>query len=153
MILLIDGCTGSSLMCGLCCCIVVSGGHSSCGVKASHCSDFCCGAQALGHMGSVVMAPGLQSSIIVVHGRSCPEACGILLDQRSNLCLLLWQVDSLPLSQQRNPQLYLRMRKAQFREFVTFSSCGSPKQQLARAQEIGLLQKLGCFGVRCSFPW
>ena len=59
MILLIDGCAGCSLMCGLRCCIVASGGYSSYGVKASHCSDSCCGAQALGHMGSVVMAPGL----------------------------------------------------------------------------------------------
>ena len=45
---------------------------------------------------SVVVAPGLNS--YVVHGLSCSEAHGIFLDQGSNLCLLLWQVDSLPLS-------------------------------------------------------
>ena len=31
---------------------------------------------------------------------SFPRACGIFLDQRSNLCLLHWQADSLPLSHQ-----------------------------------------------------
>ena len=30
----------------------------------------------------------------------CSEACGIFLDQGSNLCLLPWQADSLPLSHQ-----------------------------------------------------
>ena len=40
-----------------------------CGVKVSHCGGFsCCGAQALEHMGSVS----------VMHGLSCPAACGIL---------------------------------------------------------------------------
>ena len=35
-------------------------------------------------------APGLSSS----------AACGVCLDQGSNLCLLLWQMDSLPLRNQ-----------------------------------------------------
>ena len=53
-------------------------------------------------MGSVVGAPGLQStgSVIVAHGLSCSEACGIFRDQGSNPCLLHWQADSLPLSRQ-----------------------------------------------------
>ena len=34
---------------------------------------------------------------------SCSAACGIFLDQGSNLCLLHWQVDSLPLSHQGSP--------------------------------------------------
>ena len=33
----------------------------------------------------------------------CPEACRIVPDQELNLCLLLWQVDSLPLSHQGSP--------------------------------------------------
>ena len=37
-----------------------------------------------GHVGSVVVVPGL----------SCPEACGILSDQRWNSCPLPWRVDS-----------------------------------------------------------
>ena len=41
--------------------VVASGGCSSCGARASHCSGFsCCGAQALGARASVVVARGLQ---------------------------------------------------------------------------------------------
>ena len=32
---------------------------SSCSARASHCSDFSCAVQTLGHMGSVAVAPGL----------------------------------------------------------------------------------------------
>ena len=39
-------------------------------------------------------------SIVVAHGLSHSVACGIILDQGSNLCLLRWPVDSLPLSHQ-----------------------------------------------------
>ena len=54
---------------------------------------------------SVVAALRLWStaSVVVVHGLSCSAACGIFLDQRSNLCLLHWQVDSLPLSHLGSP--------------------------------------------------
>ena len=38
--------------------------------------------------------------MIVVHGLSCSEACGIFLDQGLNLCLLLWQAYSSLLSHQ-----------------------------------------------------
>ena len=38
-----------------------------------------------------------QGSVVEVQGISCPEACGIFLDQESNPCPLQWQVDSLPL--------------------------------------------------------
>ena len=56
---------------------------------------------------SVVVASGFQStgSIVVVHGLKHSAACGIFLDQGSNLCLLHWQVDSLPLSHQGSPIL------------------------------------------------
>lgn len=43
-----------------------------------------CGAQAL----------GVQTSVAVMHGRSCSTACGIFLDWESNLGPLHWQVDS-----------------------------------------------------------
>ena len=36
-------------------------------------------------------------------GLSGPAACGIFLDQRSNLCLLPWQADSHPLYHQGSP--------------------------------------------------
>ena len=43
----------------------------------------------------------------MAHGPSCSTACGILLDQGSNLCPLLWQADSLPLSQQGGPWAFI----------------------------------------------
>ena len=51
---------------------------------------------------SVAVAPRLWSTglMVVVHRLSCSVACGVLLDQGSNLCLLHWQADSLPLSNQ-----------------------------------------------------
>ena len=57
--------------------VAVSGGHSllQCGI--SRCGGFSrCGAQALGHADSVVVACEL----------SCPAACGILPDQELNPC-------------------------------------------------------------------
>ena len=39
-------------------------------------------------------------------GLSCSTARGIFLDQGSNLCILHWQVDSLPLSHQGRPLSY-----------------------------------------------
>lgn len=36
-------------------------------------------------------------------GRSCSEACGIVLDQRLNPCRLHWQADSHPLYNQGSP--------------------------------------------------
>ena len=56
----------------------------------------------LGQVGSVVVVPGLQStgSIVVAHGLSCYAAYGIFTDQGLNPCLLHWQADSFPPSQQ-----------------------------------------------------
>ena len=50
-------------------------------------------------------APGLQStgSVAVVHRIRCSVARGIFLDQGTNLRLLHWQADSVPLSHQRKP--------------------------------------------------
>ena len=52
------------------------------------------GAQALGHTGSVVVAPGL----------SCNTACGILLDQGLILCPLHWQADSNHCTTREDPE-------------------------------------------------
>ena len=64
-----------------------------------------CGLPQLWHVGSVVVARGLQStgSVVVAHGFSCSSACGIFLDQGSNVCPLCWQVDSQPLCHQGSP--------------------------------------------------
>ena len=53
----------------------------------------------------------------MVHGLSCSVACGIVLDQGSNLCPLHWQVDALPLHHPGSPfivkvAMQLEMREA-----------------------------------------
>ena len=48
-----------------------------------------------------------MGSVVLVHGHSCPEACGIFPDQGSNLCPLHWRADSQPLDHQGSPQLVL----------------------------------------------
>ena len=77
-----------------------------CSARASHCGGFSpsrssrvhglssCGSQAL-DTGSGIMVHGLSSSV----------ACGLFLDRGSNLCLLDWQANSLPLSHQGGPSL------------------------------------------------
>ena len=75
--------------------VVVSRGYSGCCAQVSHCGFFsCCRTWALGLMGSIVAA----------HELSCSVACGIFLNQGSNLCLLYRQVDSLPLSPREIPE-------------------------------------------------
>ena len=100
----------------LCCCtgfslVVVSEAYSlfsvlrlriaALGAQASHCCGFYC----WGAWASTVQVSRLQSkgSTVVVHGLSCSEVSGIFLDQGSNLCLLHWQADSLPLSHKGRP--------------------------------------------------
>ena len=63
------------------------------------------GLQQMWHVGSVVVSLQLQStgSEVVVHGLSCPAACGTFPQQRRNPRLLHWQTDSLPLSHQGSP--------------------------------------------------
>ena len=89
--------------------VVVSGGCSHCSTKASHCRVW-----ALGAWASAVVAHGFTSCSswtlehsCGTHGLSSSAACGVFPDQGSNLCLLLWQMDSLPLSHQKpNTQFY-----------------------------------------------
>ena len=64
--------------------------HGALGMRASVAAAHalgCCSSQALEHR-----------LIVVVHRLSCCTAYGIFLDQGSNLYLLHWLVDSLPLS-------------------------------------------------------
>ena len=71
-----------------------AGATLCCRAWASHCSAFpCCRAGAPEHVGSVVVAYGIRYS----------AACGIFLNQGSNLCLLLHQADSSSLSYQESP--------------------------------------------------
>ena len=58
--LLIFVCAGSSLLCALFSSWGELGLLFTCGARASHCGGFsCCRARALGHVSSVVLAPGL----------------------------------------------------------------------------------------------
>ena len=62
--------------------------------------------QQLWHNDSVAAALRLQStgSVVVTHWLSCSVACGVFPNQGLNLCLLHWQLDSLPLSHQGSPR-------------------------------------------------
>ena len=53
-----------------------------------------CDSWVLGVRASRVL--GMQASVVVALelGLSCPETCGIFLDQELNPCLLHWQDDS-----------------------------------------------------------
>ena len=73
-------------------------------------------------------------SVDVVHRFSCSAACGIFLDQGSNLCPLHWQVDSNPLHHRGSPtdviffwcpqrcfrQLGCSEKEGNYWEFVSF---------------------------------
>ena len=63
------------------------------------------GLQQFQHVGLVVWALGHNStgSAVVSLGLSCPEACGLILEQ--NPCLPHLRVDSLPLCQERCPHI------------------------------------------------
>ena len=85
---------------------------STCGVWASHCSDFSSGTWALGHggfrscstcaqqlwlLGSRAQAQQwCRGSVVVAHRLSFSMACGIFPDQGSNPGLLHWQAASSP---------------------------------------------------------
>ena len=84
--LFIFGCAGSLLLHGL---------FSSCGQQS--------GEQASHSSGSSGCGAPARGSVVMVHRLSCSMTCGIFPDQESNLCLLLRQVDSLPLSYQGSP--------------------------------------------------
>ena len=79
------GCAGSLLLLGL----SLGVGYASCSAWSPHCGGLL----------------SLQStgSKIVVHELSCSEPRGIFPDQGSNLCLLHWQADFLPVSQRGRP--------------------------------------------------
>ena len=82
---------------------------------------------------SVVAAYRLSSSGSQVQqlwctGFSCSEECDLFLDQWSNLCLLHWQADSLPLSHQGSPKYQFLAHKKVKRLFAPTSN--TPKHRL-----------------------
>ena len=74
--------------------VAVRGDSSLCGVRVSCCAGLSgCGPQLW----------GAHAPFVVVHGLGISAACGIFLDQGSNLCLLLWREGSYPLHFQGSP--------------------------------------------------
>ena len=71
------GCAGSSVALQAFSGCTDGGLLSSCDVWASCCSGFPC-----------------EASVVVLHGLSGSETCGIFLNQGWNPCSLHWQVDS-----------------------------------------------------------
>ena len=70
------------------------------------CGGFsCCRAWAPGYAGFSRLATWAlgQTLVVVAHRLSCSAACGIFPGLGSDLCLLNWHVDSLPLSHQESP--------------------------------------------------
>ena len=63
----------------------------------------CCGAQALGCLGSVVVAHRLSRS----------KVCGIFLDQELNPCPLYWQAHSYRLYHHGSPVVFLSLKYIQ----------------------------------------
>ena len=49
---------------------------------------------------------GTWVSVVVAHGLSCSSACGICLNQGSNLCPLHWQVEAYPLYHQGSTDVF-----------------------------------------------
>ena len=113
----IFGCVEFSLLCQLFSTCGQQGLLCSCGVWAFHCGGFsCCRAWALGMQASVAVAHGISSCgswalehrfSTCSHRLNCSTACRIFPYQGSNLCLLHWHADSLPLSRQGSPKLYI----------------------------------------------
>ena len=112
--LFIFGCAGSSLPLGLSFVVASWGYSSSCGGLVTAVASLASGhGLSLGHAdfsssgGTWAQELWLLASEHRLNSceLSCSTACGIFLDQGSNLCLLHWQADSLLLSQQGSPVL------------------------------------------------
>ena len=101
------GCARSSLPCRLSL-VALRGGSSLFWCLASLCSGlFGWSMDSRVHgLSSCSPWPLSTGSIAVIHRLSCFVACGIFLDQGSNLCLLHQQMDSLPLNHQGSPTVF-----------------------------------------------
>lgn len=76
--------------------------------QASHCRSFCSsGLRAPGCMGFSNHGTVVVGTVVVAHGPTCLTASGIILDQGSNLCLYVLEANSLPVSPQGSPSIFL----------------------------------------------
>ena len=89
-----------------------------------------CSSWALGHR-----------LVVVAHMLSCSEACGIFLDQRSNLCLLHWQADSLPLTHPGSPLRLCILPNSNI--IWGFPGGSSGKESACNARDLGSILGLG----------
>ena len=78
----------------------------TCCLRAAYVLLTCsCRARALGLAGFSSCSMRVSScGSAALPGLCCSAVCGIFLDQGTNLCLLHWQVGSLPLSHQGSPR-------------------------------------------------
>ena len=74
-------------------------------VSRDHCLLWCLGFSLWWLL--ELQSMGSRNSVVVARGHSHPMACGIFLDQGSNLCPLHWQVNSYPLCHQGSPMTVL----------------------------------------------
>ena len=81
---------------------------------------------------SLVVVPRLSSigSIVAAHGLNCSAACGILLAQELNLCLLHWQANSYPLSHQGSPSPIFLITSTQSIASLILSWGGEERQRI-----------------------
>ena len=96
---------------------------SSCTAGTPHRGRYStCGTRALGVRASAAVAPRLYSTgpVRVVHGLSCSEACGICLDQGSNLGPLHRQAGCLPLSHHGSPPCLFILLSYFFKAFSQY---------------------------------
>ena len=105
-------------LCGSSCCAGFCSSRGAtlhCDARASHCGGFSCYRTCTrGHT-------DFSSCSTWVQWSTCSVARGTLLEQGSNLCLLHWQVDSLPLDSLGKPQI-LSLMTASLRWCLTCSS-------------------------------
>ena len=104
--LFILGSAGSSLLCSSL--VAVSWGYSlSCCARASHCCSFFGAEHRLQGAGFSSCDSWALEHRLTCCGSWAQFLCGmrIFLDQGSNLCLLHWQADSLPLATRGTPSI------------------------------------------------
>ena len=87
----------------LCCVFVSVRGLSLVAASGGHSSSQCAGLSLSRPLLLRSTGSRCAGSVVVAHGPSCSEACGIFPDQGSNPCPLHWQADSQLLRHQGSP--------------------------------------------------
>ena len=89
----------------------------------------------------------------MAHGFSCSVACGIFLDRGSNLCLLHWQADSLPLFTTREVPSLLLINNIISSNYRCFLGSSAGEESAYNARDPNLIPGLGrSTGEGIGFP-